>query len=355
MVRPSFTRIQTVRTLPWLVLALLIGVFGCKNGSFRGANSGVTPEEQPQGGPSSSATTPGPQGSAPAQGTETASNVIAEVQSKKVEREEPRRDSFIEALIAAGLTVGSQLFESHQSAQPQSSQQPQQCGSGAAAGSNRALDVVFSIDVSTSMNPYIQVVKENVKSFAGALELEGINARVAAVGFVNAPLQTIDFTNSSAFQTTISGWRTIENGNIDMQEGGQSSLEHALWMLSAAEVGARPGVAKAIIHISDAVAFAGENHEDFSVTKLAAAFRAARNQFGSLLFFDSVPTSFGESGPNLSRKRLSFSPRMQMNDLRQQSQNLGGGPIPFPFLASTMTIDLPQGIQSGLAGLPSCR
>jgi hypothetical protein len=273
--------------------------------------------------------------------------------------EQPRQSSFLDGLLAAGLAAGSLLSGAGQSSTPQPSTQVtstpvKQCSSGSATAAPRAVDVVFNIDVSTSMNPYIQVVKENVIAFAAALERQGHNARVAAVGFVDEPLQSIDFAPSSAFQSILSGWRTIENGNFDTQEGGQSSLEHALWMLSAPEVGARPGAAKVIIHISDALAFAGENHDDFSVTQLSSTFRAARSQFGSLLFFDAVPTSAGETGPWATRKRVSLTPRMQMNDLRQQTQNLAGGPLPFPFAASSMTVDLPMGIQTSLAQLQGC-
>jgi hypothetical protein len=288
---------------------------------------------------------------------------IQTVQPPPTASAQPAQKSFFDGLLEAGLAAGS-LFSSlgqttttttKPATTPPTSTQAQQCPRSSSAAAPRAVDVVFNIDVSTSMNPYIQIVKENVIAFASALERQGLNARVAAVGFVDEPLQSIDFAHSSAFQSILSGWRTIENGNFDTQEGGQSSLGHALWMLSAPEVGARAGAAKVIIHISDALAFAGENHNDFSVTQLSATFRAARSQFGSLLFFDSVPTTPGETGPWVTRKQVSLSPRMQMNDLRQQSQNLGGSPLQFPFSASAMTLDLPQGIQSGLALLQGCK
>jgi Mg-chelatase subunit ChlD len=345
--------LYTAAALPVLVTALFLSTTACKDNSFRGVTTRETPEKEQQNPPSGSSGSAEQAGSSTAPET-TASSVISEVQSAKVVKEENSRQSFIEALIAAGLAAGSQIGQSDSSNPQQPTKKQQQCVTSSSSSGSRALDVVFNIDVSTSMNPYIDVVRENVIAFSEALSGMGADARIGAVGFVNAPLQSIDLTKSNAFRSAFSGWRTIENGNSDMQEGGQSSLEHALWMLSAPEVGARAGAAKVIIHISDAVAFAGENHEDFSVTQLSAAFRTARSQFGSLLFFDSVPSSAGETGSPAAKKRLSFSPRMQMNDLRTQSQNLGGSPLQFPFSASAMTLELPQGIQSGISGLPSC-
>jgi Mg-chelatase subunit ChlD len=345
----------TLRGLPFLVIALLLGTTACKDNSFRGATTRETPntDESIQQNPPTNTGSSEQERASPVPEA-SATSVISEIQSAKVVKEEGTRQSFIDALIAAGIAAGSQIGQSEASEPQQPVKKPPQCVSSSSSSGSRALDVVFNIDVSTSMNPYIDVVRENVIAFSEALSGMGTDARIGAVGFVNAPLQSIDLTSSSAFRSAFSGWRTIENGNFDMQEGGQSSLEHALWMLSASEVGARAGAAKVIIHISDAVAFAGENHEDFSVTQLSAAFRAARNQFGSLLFFDSVPSSAGETGSPAAKKRLSFSPRMQMTDLRTQSQNLGGGPLQFPFSASAMTLELPQGIQSGISGLPTC-
>jgi hypothetical protein len=405
------------------MIVLFISPIGCSNSSFRSVNASEIPgrdggSAQPKKSPASQVSAA--QSNAPSQAKGSDSSVVMDVPSSKIEQEarsrnsflesmiaadlssgtqttesqvpnepppanepatpapaiaqtapqtappppsiasqQPRQNSFLDGLLAAGLAAGSLLAGSGQSTTPQPSTQVtstpvKQCSSGSPTAAPRAVDVVFNIDVSTSMNPYIQVVKENVIAFAAALERQGHNARVAAVGFVDEPLQSIDFAPSSAFQSILSGWRTIENGNFDTQEGGQSSLEHALWMLSAPEVGARPGAAKVIIHISDALAFAGENHDDFSVAQLSAAFRAARSQFGSLLFFDAVPTSAGETGPWATRKRVSLTPRMQMNDLRQQTQNLAGGPLSFPFAASSMTIDLPMGIQTSLAQLHGC-
>jgi hypothetical protein len=271
------------------------------------------------------------------------------VVSQNTPEQSDSRNDYINNLLDLAATLMSKQGTNTNTAnpladEPQSSQRPT-CSDSTT--SQRPVDIVFSIDVSSSMDPYIAVVRDNVIAFVAALGQQGLDARVGAVGFVNAPAVSIEPTDVVDFQRVIATWRTInDRSNKEMQEGGQLGMEHALFLLSS---GGRQGAHKVVLHISDALAFAGNDPFDFSTDRLASVFRAAASQFGSLQLFDSVPAAKGTTGDPMRQLQTVFSPQDQLRDLRSQAGISAGRSLPFPFAASALTLELPQDIGQQIA------
>lgn len=261
---------------------------------------------------------------------------------------EDERTAFFAELLA-GLSRGL-LGQTTGTTRPGESD-PQTAPRDTAACTNRSdagrpVDIVFNIDVSSSMNPYIAVIKNNVDRFVSTLGQKDADARVGAVGFVNRVEFSLEPTAIEHFRTTFGTWRTMDYGgdglqNSDMQEAGQAGLEQSLFLLGAR---GRPNALKVLIHISDALAFAGTSRSDFSTSRLGEAMKATHLRYGPLLFFDSVPSTPGETGDPMRKVLTSFSPQSQMNGLRLESGGLEGSSLGFPFRAEAMTGEIPDSI-----------
>ncbi len=99
------------------------------------------------------------------------------------------------------------------------------------------VDIVFLIDVTGSMYPYIQKVKENVTDFVMALNNLGMNARVAGVQYQDTleggwsndapPTGSAFFTNSSDFVTLWLDPLQVGGGG-DLPEDGLGALTYAM-------------------------------------------------------------------------------------------------------------------------------
>ena len=263
------------------------------------------------------------------------------------------RDALLDALRKAWSGGGDSGTTSTATTQPPAAPQPVCQNTTNTTTVTKPLDIVFSIDVSTSMGPYINVVKENVVQFATILSQKGIDVQFAALGFVDKPELSIDFTNATSFQSQISLWKPIDAGNLDFQEGGQVNLEYSLLLLKNK---ARAASTKVVVHVSDAVIFAGTDHNNFSTTELGRSYAAAKSALGSQFqFFDSVPATAGTTGSGLLSTRASFSPRDQMNGFRANAGGLGGKSLAFPFAAATLTQELPSLIESKVETVLVCK
>lgn len=215
----------------------------------------------------------------------------------------------------------------------------------------KPIDLVFNIDVSTSMGDSLATVKHNAQTFAQRLSANGIDVRFAAVGYVDKPETFIGFTTSDSFAKQIAGWTLIDAGNQDLQEAGQAGLEYALWLLTQG----RPGASKAIVHVSDAVSFAKENHSDLSVSALGSLFRSSLSSLGKILFYNSTPAVNGAIGYPIGQHILPYSPQDQMEDFRSAAGGLPGRALPFPFSAHTLTEELPIEIETAIEQKVVCQ
>jgi hypothetical protein len=326
------------RRRPTLLAALFMAAtltVACQPSGFRGTSKKTVP---PDGTPSES-------DNPNALDATRGDGVIDEAESNST-------NAFLQALLAAAGQLansgaGSSPWGSVSS--PSNSLQPRPasevCKQELQQG--QPIDIVFNLDVSTSMRETIATIKQNIRSFAESLGAQGIDARVGAVGYVDKPEVSIVPTDVSAFSARLATWTVMgDPANRDIQEGGQSGLGQSLYLL--AELG-RANALKAIIHISDAVSFAGTNPQDFTVDTMGTYLRAASAQMGSLLFFTSLPSSLATVGNQTPAPTLNFSPRQQMEDLRSAAGNLYGEALPFPFSASVMTSRLPSSLASQIS------
>lgn len=215
----------------------------------------------------------------------------------------------------------------------------------------KPMDLVFNIDVSTSMGASLETVKRNAQEFARKLSAKGIDVRFAAVGYVDKPETVIGFTTGDSFATQIASWTLIDAGNQDLQEAGQAGLEYALWLLSQG----RNGASKAIVHVSDAVSFAKEDHSDLSVSALGSLFRNAKSSLGNILFYNSTLAVNGATGYPIGRQALPYSPRDQMENFRTAAGGLPGRALSFPFSAYTLTEELPIEIGTAIEQKVVCQ
>lgn len=259
----------------------------------------------------------------------------------------------ITATLGALFKADTNSDNSSEMPSESSGQQPQKvCQEVTLAIENqKPMDLVFNIDVSTSMSTSLETVKLNAQEFATQLSERGIDVRFAAVGYVDHVETVIPFSTSSSFAAQIAGWGLIDGNNRDIQEAGQAGLEHALYFLTLG----RPGASKAIVHISDAVSFAKEDHDNLSVTDLASLFRNAQNTLGNIMFYNSTPTTYGTTGFPIGRQTLPYSPRDQMEELRSIAGGLAGQSLPFPFSAQTLTSDLPIEIETAFEQKVVCQ
>lgn len=326
----------------WTLLFITGSILGaCGSNGFQSSSKEIRPiEAQPEPAPVSApqkqaanqeTTTPIKQ--TPVTPTEPEQTITAELDTEGAEDSswvtlDDQRESFLDAILASIVAEGTKESTPKPPTQPRCTTET--------TSQKQLLDIVFNIDVSTSMNPVIDAVKANVSQFAQALALQSRDVRIASVGFVDQPVLSIGFTDPDTFRTKVAKWNTLDLGNRSFQEGGQESLEHALWMFG--EYG-RPGASYVLVHISDAIIFAPGDQTDFSTENLGLLFGKLKNQFHELAFFDSVPSSPGRVGPN---QAIELSPRDQITSLRSHAGGLLGESLAFPFNADSLTTELPN-------------
>ena len=113
------------------------------------------------------------------------------------------------------------------------------------SGTN-AIDVVFVLDVTGSMGEEISGVRNNVSTFATALETAGLDFRLAMITFLDEIENIYDFTSDvSVFQAAV---------NLQTPHGGGALPENSLDALFAAtQLQFRPEAGRVFIWITDAV------------------------------------------------------------------------------------------------------
>jgi hypothetical protein len=226
---------------------------------------------------------------------------------------------------------------------PDSAPTPQSCVVMASA--ERPVDVVFSLDISTTMGAVSKELVKNINLFAMSLKDKRVDVRLGGVAFVDKVEASFEPTDPETFRTKVASWydyasksydpqlRKAHNLNHDYPEAGQAGIEKSLAVLR--ERG-RPGAIKVIFHISDIAGFAGTNHFDFSTTQLGATMRAAVRFPGEVLFYTSVTNnlSVGKSGFALP----------QMVELRKNAGDMPGAELPWPVTADLLSKSLPEAI-----------
>ncbi|MEY2986758.1 MAG: von Willebrand factor type domain, partial [Pseudomonadota bacterium] len=110
--------------------------------------------------------------------------------------------------------------------------------------SKHPTDIVFAIDITASMDPNINAIKNSVVRFAEALESRAWDARFAAVGFRDSIGPTINFTNADSLSNTLNSrsWGASSGGNE--QEYSQGGIAKAIDMLIS-DTSSNPDRAKA--------------------------------------------------------------------------------------------------------------
>ena len=217
----------------------------------------------------------------------------------------------------------------------------------------KKLAVILSLDVSTSMVMTLDIIKENIIALVEKLQKNGYNLQIGAVGFVDfvldgrfgTPKFFIKPTDAESFKTEISNWQVQNLSNRDMQEAGFEGISEAIKLSNWA----KDRDQLAILHITDALSFAGEDHEDFSVTTIADQLSVFRNA-ASFQFFYSAPKTLGDLGFADNVEKAAISPADQLESMTKAAfvQNKSK-PLAFPFTEETLLNDF----ANGLIKLPS--
>lgn len=147
-------------------------------------------------------------------------------------------------------------------------------GSGSSgAGGAKKVDVVFAIDTTGSMSPYINSVVQSASSIVNTLSAAHADYRVGVVDYKDSDygcsdydaVKDLDFsTSASAIQSTLSGLVGKVSGGCDTPEDVYSGIHLALgfpW---------RSGVTKAVIFMGDAPGHDPEPHSGLTLAAIKA-------------------------------------------------------------------------------------
>lgn len=209
----------------------------------------------------------------------------------------------------------------------------------------RPADIVFVIDVTSSMQGSLDAVKNGVERFARQLRQDkGWDARFAAIGFrdeVQRPI--VPFTDEKSLSNVVSGW--FADGGEDPQEAGQSGLAAAIALLTQdlSSTPQRSNADKIILFIGDAIGFAlNGNHNDFSTSELEKVFNSAPTALkGKLKFYHSTAATIPicELQTPFGCLRLSANSTLAANGQIKafaKKMNLPGRGFDFPFTESIL-------------------
>ena len=127
------------------------------------------------------------------------------------------------------------------------------------------LDVVFLIDTTRSMQPYIRALKRQCNEFAATVRREGYDCGLGLVGFgdINDGGEIVVFEPSDEvqlFQTRIDKLKVTGGG--DLPESGVAALKKAL------NLQFRKGTTKCFVHITDA-----STHDRDQIPRIAAQLK----------------------------------------------------------------------------------
>lgn len=156
-------------------------------------------------------------------------------------------------------------------------------------------DIVFAIDITGSMQPNLDAVKNNVVAFARELENRAWDARFAAVGFRDSIDSTIDFTDAQSLADRLRNWRAPLGSGGDEQEYSQGGIAKALDMLMSdtSNNPSRMKGDKIVLMVTDNPGFnyVSQSHNDFSTNNLEQKIQQAAFTLTRLKFYHSTPTT----------------------------------------------------------------
>jgi hypothetical protein len=111
------------------------------------------------------------------------------------------------------------------------------------------VEVVFLMDVTSSMGPFIEGLKRNCREFADRIRERGVDCQLGLIGFgdvdIGEPISTFDPTaDVAAFQEEVS--------RLDLTNGGDEPESSAEAIEKALEMRFRPHTRVCFVHITDA-------------------------------------------------------------------------------------------------------
>ena len=146
-------------------------------------------------------------------------------------------------------------------------------GSGSGSGGGKKVDLVFAIDTTGSMTPYIDSVVKASSSIVDALDAAHADYRVGIVDYKDTDFGCVDYdavtdlpfsTDKSAIQSALSSLEGKVSGGCDLPEDVYSGIDRALkfpW---------RSGVTKAVIVMGDAPGHDPEPHSGLTLAAIKA-------------------------------------------------------------------------------------
>lgn len=190
--------------------------------------------------------------------------------------------------------------------------------------SHKPINIVIVMDRTGSMGSSIAGVKAGIFDMARQMERHGWDAHFAAVGFRDFPNDFIitPFASAKTMAGFLEKWRA--EGGDDPQEAGQLALETAADLLDTyvREKPARRDAMNVLLYISDAVAYRGLDHNDFTVDELANLARKWNARFHDFRIYYSVPK---DVDPMKEWGLDAPAPHKQLDSLLEKSKVNGKG------------------------------
>ena len=230
--------------------------------------------------------------------------------------------------------------------------------------------LILVLDITTSMAPNLNVVSQNVMTFASSLEavkFPGANGKVPVtigmVTFTDRIFNKVDLTDPFAFAGSVRGLSVQDDNNIDFPEGGMLAVKMAAEMLKREEEQNGAGI-PIIVVVTDALAHDGAGSPNFRSCDLRALSGLGTiPQLKRLALYDSSPSAtlgedqFGDQSaiPQEIAQCAPYSgvagggPALQWSEFRSRelkNRAGSGSALGFPFNAQALLSTLPRDLET---------
>lgn len=162
--------------------------------------------------------------------------------------------------------------------------------------STRPLNIVFVIDLTASMQPSIDGIKNGIITLSRSLAANGWDAKYGAIGFRDeGAAQKIGFTDANGLFNALNqpSWQAA--GGEDYQEAGQEAILLGLEHLKE-QAQTRENAQNVVVYVSNAPAYRSGDKLNFDTSDLAQQSQALVQSIPDFIFYYSTDTRFLPDG-----------------------------------------------------------
>ena len=207
---------------------------------------------------------------------------------------------------------------------------------GGGSSSMMPVDFYFAVDVTGSMQPNINSIKNNIQSFANELASKKYSARLSLITFKDTVESSMNPTSNIGDFINRIGSKNAAGGG-DANEAGLAGISEAINKIKETKA---PEAYAAIIMITDNPAHMGGNTRDCNISSLV-------NQFNNLPEDTQKKVKlYGSLGPAGSNCSGYANPKAQMQEILRKSLSMvpveqrGSESLSYPFQKGTLLDEL---------------